>query len=182
VLVEGDDMPVRLAALEPEMAGAIERGLRRALDAVPAGEPRAAIVDDLVALLEARARWSEAAATLAVEADPGIDGATRLAHAARDYVKAGDGAAAEQALVTALLRTPERGELYRELAVNVYGARRDFETAERVLRAGERSAVDVLPVYEGVTEVLAQRESARFDELVPATPAAGATPDEDLEP
>jgi hypothetical protein len=50
----------------------------------------------------------------------------------------------------------------------VYGAQKDFDTAERVLHAGERSAVDILPVYEGVTQVLAQREAARFDD--PASP------------
>jgi tetratricopeptide (TPR) repeat protein len=163
VVVEGDTMAVRLAALDPTLADAIERGLAGALDAAPAGETRAAIVDDLVTLREARGRFAEAAALLRAEADPGADGAGRLAHAARNYVKAGDHAAAERALLTALLRTPERGELYRELAVDVYGTRRDFDTAERVLRAGERSAVDILPVYEGVTELLAQRESARFD-------------------
>jgi predicted Zn-dependent protease len=166
-------MPVRLAALDPLLAGAIERGLVGALEAVPAGEGRAAIVDDLVTLLEARERWATAAATLRAEADPGADGALRLAHAARDYVKAGDRTAAEQALLTALLRTPERGELYRVLAVDVYGARKDFDTAERVLRAGERTAVDILPVYEGVTQVLAQRESARFDDIVPVAAPKG---------
>jgi thioredoxin-like negative regulator of GroEL len=166
VVVDGDTMPVRLAALDPAVADALERGLRQALDAAPAGEPRAAIVDDLVALLEARNRWADAAALLRDDADPGPDGAVRLAHAARDSVRAGDHAAAEQALLTALLRTPERGELYRLLAVDVYGARKEFETADRVLHAGQRSAVDILPVYEGVTQVLAQREAARFDEPV----------------
>jgi hypothetical protein len=168
VVVDGDTMEVRLAALEAPLAAAVERGLRDALGEAPAGEPRAAIVDDLVTLLEARERWADAAALLRDDADPGADGAVRLAHAARDWVRAGDHQAAEQALLTALLRTPERGELYRLLAVDVYGAQKDFDTAERVLHAGERSAVDILPVYEGVTQVLAQREAARFDD--PAAP------------
>jgi hypothetical protein len=167
VVVEGDTMAVRLGTLDPVLAGAVERGLRHALEEVAAGEPRAAIVDDLVALLEARNQWDDAAGILRAEADPGADGAVRLAHAARDYVKAGEHAAAEHALLTALVRTPERGELYRLLAVDVYGARKDFATADRVLHAGERTAVDLLPIYEGVTQVLAQRESARFDDVAP---------------
>src|SRR4029077_4666711 len=125
--------------------------------------PRAAIVDDLVTLLEARERWADAAALLRDDADPGADGAVRLAHAPRDWVRAGDHQAAEQALLTALLRTPERGELYRLLAGDVYGARKEVDTAESGPRAGEETAVDILPVYQGVTQVLAQRESARFD-------------------
>jgi hypothetical protein len=170
VLIDGDTLPVRLAALDPALATAVERGLGRALDDVSGGAQRAAIVDDLVALLEARDRFGDAATLLVAEADPGVDGATRLAHAARDHVKAGEPTRAEQALLTALLRTPDQGELYRVLAVDVYGARQDFDTADQVLSAGERSAVDILPVYEGVTQVLAQREAARFDAPVPPAP------------
>jgi hypothetical protein len=171
VVVEGDTMPVRLAALDPTLRDATRRGLERALGEAPAGEPRAAIVADVVTVLEAGEAWHDAAAVLEAEADPGADGATFLAHAARDHVKAGDRDAAERTLLAAVVRTPERGELYRQLAVDVYGARRDFETAERVLQAGERSAVDILPVYDGVTDVLSQREQARFEEAAAGDPS-----------
>jgi hypothetical protein len=122
-----------------------------------------------VTLLEARERWTAAAELLGREADPGGPGGARLARAARDHLKAGDRDAAERALVAALLRAPERGDLYRDLAVEVYGARGDFDTAESVLRAGERNALDVVPVYQGVTRMLAQRQSARVEAFVAAT-------------
>src|SRR5262249_11355260 len=71
VVVDGDTMEVRLATLETLLAAAVERGLRDALGEASAGEPRAAIVDDLVTLLEARERWADAAALLRDDADPG---------------------------------------------------------------------------------------------------------------
>src|SRR5439155_1063658 len=74
----------------------------------------------------------------------------------------------EQSLLAALTQAPERGDLYRTLAVDVYAARGDFSAAENVLHAGERNALDMLPVYHGVTEVLARRESTRGDEVTGA--------------
>ena len=71
---------------------------------------------------------------------------------------------AEQNLLAALLRTPEQGQLYRDLAVEVYAARGDFPLAEKVIEAGQRNALDMLPVYDGVTEVLTRRESAQDDD------------------
>jgi hypothetical protein len=36
--------------------------------------------------------------------------------------------------------------------------------AENVLEAGERNALDMLPVYQGVIQVLARRETVRPEE------------------
>ena len=163
-LAEGDTMAIRLATLEPATSNAIERGLRRALDGVAAGESRTSIANDLVALLEARERWTDAAVVLADEGERSLDADTNLSRAAGDYLKAKQYAAAEQNLLAALLRTPEQGHLYRDLAVEVYAARGDFPLAERVIAAGQRNALDMLPVYDAVTEVLTRRESAQADD------------------
>src|SRR5207249_10970941 len=106
----------------------------------------------------------------------------QLARAARDYLKADDKAAAEQALRAALERAPERGDLYRTLAVDVYAARGDFPAAESVLQAGERNALDMLPVYEGVTEVLARRESMGVEKMASAEPPPRAPGDAEVVP
>ena len=181
-LTDGDIVSVRLSGLDEVMVGAIERGLRRALDTAPGGEMRTAIVDDLVTLLEARERWSEAAATLRTEADLRADESTTLARAARDYLKGQDYEAAEQMLLAALIRTPDQGDLYRKLAVDVYARQGDFPAAESVLAAGERNALDSVPVFRGVTEVLARRDSARTDEIARyATPPVPGDDDEDGE-
>jgi len=89
-----------------------------------------------------------------------------------------DRAAAEQVLRAALQRAPERGDLYRTLAVDVYAARGDFPAAESVLQAGERNALDMLPVYEGVTEVLGRRETMGIKKLTSATPPPSAPADD----
>src|SRR5207244_8012719 len=130
------------------------------------GKRRESSATNLVSLLEARERWSDAATVLAYEGERSLDANTDLGRAARNYLKAHDFASAEQNLLAALLRTPEQGQLYRDLAVEVYAARGDFPLAERVIEAGQRNALDMLPVYEGVTEVLTQRESARADDRV----------------
>jgi len=148
------------------MVAAIERGLAQALNKAQADDARAAILDDLVTLLEAGERWGEAATVLRAEAERGAGPGINLTRAARDYLKARDYAAAEQTLLTALLRRPEQGDLYRDLAVDIYAARGDFSTAEGVLKAGERNAIDMLPIYDGVTEVLAKRESTRAGDFV----------------
>ena len=171
-LAEGDTLSIQLAALESGSAAAIERGLRRALNDASLGSTRASIANDLVALLEARERWAEAATVLADEGDRSLDANTDLGRAARNYLKAHDFGSAEQSLLAALLRTPEQGQLYRDLAVEVYAARGDFPLAERVIEAGQRNALDMLPVYDGVTEVLARRESSRADDDV--APASGS--------
>jgi len=181
-LDEGDVLGLRLAALEDAMAEAIGRGLDRALREPPAGEERAAIVEDLATLLEARGRWSEAARALVAEADHGAGSGRTLARAARDYLEAGDRAGAEQSLLAALTQAPERGDLYRTLAVDVYAARGDFSAAENVLHAGERNALDMLPVYHGVTEVLARRESTRGDEVTGAALRPRAPEDPEVVP
>src|SRR5439155_5829545 len=129
-LVEGHTLTVRLVRLEPAMVAAIERGLARALDRVQAGDARAATLDSLVTLLEARGRWGEAATVLRSEHERSAGRGANLMRVARDYLKARDYAAAEQTLLAAVLRTPEQGELYRELAVEIYAARGDFLTAE----------------------------------------------------
>ena len=174
---EGDGLNARLAALDDEMADAIGRGLNRALES-SAGEERTGIVEDLVTLLEARAHWREAATALQAEAGRNARSVSPLVRAARDYLKVDDRAAAEQVLRAALQRAPERGDLYRTLAVDVYAARGDFPAAESVLQAGERNALDMLPVYEGVTEVLGRRETMGIKKLTSATPPPSAPADD----
>jgi O-antigen ligase/tetratricopeptide (TPR) repeat protein len=166
VLADGDTMAVRLAGLDEAMAGAIERGLTRALEAAPDGVVRAGIVDDLATLLEARERFADAAAHLRAEADRNEDGRAYLARAARAALRAGDLDTAEETLLAALTRTPEQGRLYRDLALDVYAARGDFASAETVLRAGERNAVDLLPIHRGVTELVVRRESTPRDAII----------------
>jgi hypothetical protein len=160
-LVEGETLSARLAMLDPAMADAIERGLRLALDANPGGDTHAAIARDVVTLLEARGRWAEAADTLRVQGELSMDDADLLARAARNYLKADDTKAAEKTLLTAITRSPEQGALYRRLAVDVYAHRGDFAMADTILDAGERNAIDLVPVYRGVTEVLTKRETVR---------------------
>jgi O-antigen ligase len=167
VLADGDTIAVRLAALDEPMAGAIERGLKRALAATPDGRVRAGIVDDLATLLESRERFADAAAHLRAEAERNEDGRAYLARAARAALHAHDLDTAEEMLLAALTRTPEQGQLYRDLALEVYAARGDFESAETVLQAGERNAVDRLPIHRGVSELVVRRESSRRYDPVP---------------
>ncbi len=157
-LALGDVMAVRLSGLDPAMAAAIERGFDRALESPPAGADRQQIVADRVALLEAHARWRDAADALLDEAARDDLDDRSLGHAARNYLRAGDPVRAERALLAALERNPERGSLYKRLAVEIYGARGDFGQAEQVLAAGERNAVDLLPVYDASAAVIAKRE------------------------
>jgi O-antigen ligase/polysaccharide polymerase Wzy-like membrane protein len=174
-VVDGATLRTRLASLEPELAAAIDRGLTRALGDVAAGSARATTVEDLVSLHEARGQWATAAALLRDEAERSVEASGQLARAARDFLEARDATAAERALLWALVRAPGRGELYRRLALDVYAVRGDFASAESVLQAGERNAVDMLPVYQGVTELLARRESVRlWSALEPPAPRPGA--------
>jgi tetratricopeptide (TPR) repeat protein len=159
-LVEGGTVKARLVLLDDQLAGAIERGLRRALDAHPGGDTHGVIAQDIVTLLESRGRWSEAADALREQGELSLDDPNLLARAAKNYLKVSDSEAAEKTLLTAITRTPEQGELYQRLAVDVYAHRGDFKMADTVLDAGERNAIDLVPVYRGVTEVLAKRESA----------------------
>jgi O-antigen ligase/tetratricopeptide (TPR) repeat protein len=173
VLADGDTIAVRLAALDAAMAGAIERGLTRALEVAPDGVTRAGIVDDLATLLEARERFGDAAAHLRAEADRNEDGRAYLARAARAALRASDLDTAEETLLAALTRTPEQGRLYRDLALEVYAARGDFASAETVLRAGERNAVDLLPIHRGVSELVVRRETTpRAPLVLPDVPLA----------
>ena len=181
-LTDGDTVSVRLSGLDEKMVRAIERGLRRALEMAPGGDTRTAIVDDLVTLLEARERWSEAAETLRSESDLRAGESTTLARSARDYLKGQDYEAAEKTLLAALIRTPDQGDLYRRLAVDVYATQGDFPAAESVLAAGERNALDTVPVFRGVTEVLARRDSAHTDGIARAVTAPSvSSEDEDEE-
>lgn len=160
-LVEGETLSARLAQLDPDMTAAIERGLQRALAEHPGGGDRAGVMRNVITLLEARARWREAAEALRGEAAQRLDDTEALARAARNFLKVEDYAAAEETLLTAITRSPEEGGLYRKLAVDVYARRGDFDLADTILEAGERNAVDLTPVYRGVTDVLTQRETAR---------------------
>src|SRR5262249_2838493 len=60
----------------------------------------------------------------------------------------------------------------RRLAVDVYATQGAFPAAESVLAAGERNALDTVPVFRGVTEVLARRDSARTDGIARAVTTA----------
>lgn len=171
VLADGDTLAVRLASLDDDVADAIERGLERALAATPDGPVRSGIVDDLATLLEARERFADAAAHLRAEADRSEDGRAYLARAARAALRAKDLDGAEKTLLAALTRTPEQGRLYRDLALDVYAARGDFESAETVLQAGERNAVDLLPIHRGVSELVVRRENNRRREVAATAPA-----------
>src|SRR5207253_2741138 len=112
-----------------------------------AGPDRSAVVDDLATLLEVRERWADAAALLRDEARRDAAGGVLLARAARDYLRAHADRPAEEALLAALVEDPDRGDLYRKLAVEVYAARGEFKTADTVLAAAQRNAVDLLSVY-----------------------------------
>lgn len=162
-LVEGETLSARLAQLDPDMTAAIERGLQRALADHPGGNDRAAVMQNMITLLEARARWREAAEALRGQASQRLDDTEMLTRAARNFLKVDDYAAAEETLLTAITRSPEEGGLYRKLAVDVYARRGDYDLADTILEAGERNAVDLTPVYRGVTDVLARRETARPD-------------------
>lgn len=173
-----DTLRVRLAALDPALADAVERGLERALAERPAGRERQVVADDLVLLLEARGRHDEAGATLRDTAGITPEDAPRLARAAANFLQAGDAGAAQEVLVAALKLTPERGDLYRRLAVDVFAARGDFASAEQVLRVAQLNSQDMIPVYRGLTRVLSMRESARFAAAV-RDPRAGGSGDAD---
>src|SRR5262249_6275360 len=159
-LADGDFVTAHLASLDPALTDAIARGLDRALAETPAGEKHTGIVADRVTLLEARERWAEAADMLRAEARLDDTDDRSLGHAARDYLKVKDLGRAEEALLAALLRNPERGSLYQRLAVDVYTMNGDFPLAEKVVEAGERNAVDMLPVYDASADVIAKREQA----------------------
>ncbi|MCC6765095.1 MAG: O-antigen ligase family protein [Deltaproteobacteria bacterium] len=174
VLAEGDTLAIRLAALNADLADAVQRGLERALAATADGPVRTGIVDDLATLLEARERFADAAALLRAEAERSEDGRAHLARAARAALRARDLDAAEATLLAALTRTPEQGRLYRDLALDVYAARGDFESAETVLRAGERNAIDLLPIHRGVSELVVRRETSRRRTVAELPPHAGA--------
>ncbi|MCW5889155.1 MAG: O-antigen ligase family protein [bacterium] len=160
-LIEGETVSARLAQLDPDMTAAVERGLQRALAEHPGGSDRTAVMQNVITLLEARQRWREAAEALRGQAAQRLDDTEALARAARNFLKVDDYAAAEETLLTAITRSPEEGGLYRKLAVDVYARRGDFDLADTILEAGERNAVDLTPVYRGVTDVLTQREIAR---------------------
>ena len=174
-LAEGDSVELRLANVAPEIGGALERGLTRALDGAAAGPARAAIVDDLATLLEVAERWSAAAALLHDEAPSAEAEDVYLVRAARDYLRAKEDGPAEETLLAALVQNPDRGDLYRKLAVSVYAARGDFKTADTVLETARRNAVDLLPTYRAVSEVLAKKEASDAmqeseDALAPSLP------------
>ncbi len=161
-----DPFSTRLAALPPELARAVELGLEQALAQVAAGAARVGIVSDLATLREARGCWQEAAALLRREAQRSHDAGTYLVRAARDYLAAREDGRAEEALRAGIAQMPQDGDLYRRLAIDIYLPRGDLAAAEETLRAGERAAADLLPVYRGTTELLSRREGA----------ARGATP------
>jgi tetratricopeptide (TPR) repeat protein len=178
-LADGDTVPVRLAALDDVTAGAIERGLGRALDATPPGAMRAGILNDLALLLEARDRHADAARLLRAEAAASHDGRLLMARAARNALRVGDLATAEEVLLAALAENPDEGRLYRDLAVGVYAARGDFASAETVLTAGERNALDMLPVHRGKTEFLERRAAAEDERTASRWAATGVAPAEE---
>jgi Flp pilus assembly protein TadD len=176
-LADGDTMPVRLASLDDPTARAVERGLTRALAETSPGTNRTDILSDLASVLEARERFADAATLLRTEASQSQDGRALLARAAKNALRSKDLQAAEETLLAALADTPEQGRLYRDLAVDVYAARGDFASAETVLAAGERNALDMLPVHRGMTEFLERRAAAEDDRTASAW-AVGITGDD----
>jgi len=70
----------------------------------------------------------------------------------------------------ALLRNPERGSLYQHLAADVYTVESNFPLAEKVVEAGERNAVDMLPVYDASSDVIAKREQAWSERVASPEP------------
>jgi len=169
-LADGDVVTAHLASLDPGLTDAIAHGLDRALAEASAGEKHTGIVADRVTLLEARERWAEAADMLRAEARLDDTDDRSLGHAARDYLKVNDLGRAEEALLAALLRNPERGSLYQRLAVDVYTVNGDFPLAEKVVEAGERNAVDMLPVYDASADVIAKREQAWSERVASPEP------------
>jgi tetratricopeptide (TPR) repeat protein len=170
-LSSGDSLRARLRLLDPAIRDAIERGLRGALDGGDVPNHRVT-VSDLATLLEASGRYGDAAAVLEEwgRSAPSEDGYLR--QAAANHLAAGNSVAAERALTEQLARTPDDGELYRVLAVDVYAARRDFDAANLALSAGHRHSTDLLPIYQGMREVLTL-EQYRVRAAEP--PAASAT-------
>ena len=135
---------------------------------------------------EVRERWADAAALLHDESGRSAAPSAYLTRAARDYLRAHADRPAEETLLAALLQDPDQGDLYRKLAIDVYAARGDFEKADIVLAAAQQNAVDLLPVYRGVSEVLARRDAAGVDdprnwtahgEASDATPPGGVDAD-----
>jgi O-antigen ligase len=169
-LADGDIVTAHLVSLDPALTDAIARGLDRALAEATAGEKHTSIVADRVTLLEARERWVEAANMLRAEARLDDTDDRSLGHAARDYLKVNDLGSAEQALLAALLRNPARGSLYQRLAVDVYAVQGNFPLAEKVVQAGERNAVDMLPVYDASSDVIAKREQAWSERVASREP------------
>jgi O-antigen ligase len=169
-LADGDIVTAHLASLDPALTDAIARGLDRALAEARVGGKHIDIVADRVTLLEARERWAEAADVLRADARLDDTDDRSLGHAARDYLKVNDLERAEEALLAALLRNPERGTLYQRLAVDVYTVQGNFELAEKVVEAGERNAVDMLPVYDASSAVLAKREQAWSERVASPEP------------
>jgi O-antigen ligase/tetratricopeptide (TPR) repeat protein len=169
-LANGDIVKAHLASLDPTLTDAIARGLDRALAESRAGEKHTSIVADRVTLLEARERWVEAADMLRAEARLDDTDDRSLGHAARNYLKVNDLERAEEALLAALLRNPERGSLYQHLAVDVYTVQCNFPLAEKAVEAGERNAVDMLPVYNASADVIAKREDAWAERVASPEP------------
>jgi O-antigen ligase/tetratricopeptide (TPR) repeat protein len=156
-LAAGDSLPARLRLLDPAIRQAIEQGLRRGL---AGGEyvQRAKVVADLATLLEVNERYAEAGAVLEAWAAGSPTDGRFLRHAASQYLKAGDFVAAERVLTEQLAHTPDDGELYRLLAVEVYAVQRDFDAADLVLTAGRQNSAHLLPIYRGIREILTLRQ------------------------
>jgi O-antigen ligase len=169
-LADGDVVTAHLASLDPALTDAIASGLDRALNEARAGGRHTDIVADRVTLLEARERWVEAADMLRGEARLDDTDDRSLGHAARDYLKMNDLGRAEEALLAALLRNPERGSLYQHLAMDVYTVQGNFPLAEKVVEAGERNAVDMLPIYDASADVIAKREQAWSERVASPEP------------
>ena len=99
-----------------------------------------------------------------------------LGHAARDYLKANDPERAEEALLAALLRNPERGRLYQRLAVDIYTrARRVSPWPRRCSRRASATPSTCCPVYDGVGR--RHREARAGVDRAPGEPGrAGGEP------
>lgn len=151
----------RIGALPPEVADALEDGMRRALEHPGPGimRSRAAVTSELAQLLENRGKWDEAGSVL-FEQGRTVEDVRLLTRSANDHLVVRNYDGAEKALLAALVLAPDQATIYRDLATRVYAPRGDYERADAVLDAGRRNAADLLPLHRAMSDLLDLRKQA----------------------
>ncbi len=151
----------RIGALPPEVADALEDGMRRALQHPGPGimRSRAAVTSELAQLLENRGKWDEAGEVLFAQGRT-VEDVRLLTRSANDHLVVRNYDGAERALLAALVFAPDQALIYRDLATRVYAPRGDYERADVVLDAGRRNAADLLPLHRAMSELLDLRKQA----------------------